>query len=59
MNLKEKQIIYVDNKPHIKCNVVMLPTRNEDRRYSHIYKFIGNPTSIFDKRKTNELKQMN
>ena len=29
MDLKEKQIIYVDNKPHIKCNVVMLPTKNE------------------------------
>lgn len=25
MDLKEKQIIYVDNKPHIKCDVVMLP----------------------------------
>ena len=30
MNLKEKQIIYVDNKPHIKCNVVMLPHNNID-----------------------------
>lgn len=29
MDLKEKQIIYIDNKPHIKCNVVMLPTKNE------------------------------
>ena len=29
MNLKEKQIIYVDNKPHIKCNVVMLSTNNK------------------------------
>lgn len=26
MDLKEKQIIYVDNKPHIKCGVVMLYT---------------------------------
>lgn len=25
MDLKEKQIIYVDNKSHIKCGVVMLP----------------------------------
>ena len=29
MDLKEKQIIYIDGKPHIKCNVVMLPTKNE------------------------------
>ena len=28
MDLKE-QIIYVDSKPHIKCGVVMLPTKNE------------------------------
>ena len=26
MDLKEKQIIYIDNKPHIKCGVVMLQT---------------------------------
>lgn len=26
MDLKEKQIIYVDNKPHIKCGVIMLST---------------------------------
>ena len=29
MDLKEKQIVYMDDKPHIKCNVVMLPTKNE------------------------------
>ena len=29
MDLKEKQIIYIDGKPHIKCDVVMLPTKNE------------------------------
>lgn len=29
MDLKEKQIIYMGNKPHIKCDVVMLPTKNE------------------------------
>lgn len=29
MNLKEKQIIYVDNKPHIKCGVIILPTNKE------------------------------
>ena len=28
MDLKEKQIIYVDNKPHIKCGVVMLETKD-------------------------------
>ena len=29
MDLKEEQIIYVDGKPHIKGNVIMLPTKNE------------------------------
>lgn len=29
MDSKEKQIIYMDDKPYIKGNVVMLPTKNE------------------------------
>ena len=29
MDLKEKQIIYMDNKPHIKCNLVMLYTTDK------------------------------
>ena len=28
--MNKEQIIYVDNKPHIKCNVVMLPHNNID-----------------------------
>ena len=29
IDIKEKQIIYMDDKPHIKCNMVMLSTKNE------------------------------
>lgn len=34
MDLKEKQIIYVDNKPHIKCGVVILPTTDKSASLS-------------------------
>lgn len=38
-----------------KCNVVMLPTVNENRSISQIYKFIREPVNIFDKRIAGEL----
>ena len=38
MDLKEKQIIYIDGKPYIKCNMVMLSTNNKsDLRFIRGY----------------------
>ena len=37
MDLKEKQIIYVDNKLYIKCGVVMLSTESESYIYKNRY----------------------
>ena len=42
MDLKEKQIIYIDGKPHIKCGVVMLSSdKKSDLRVVRGYD--GNP----------------
>lgn len=44
------KLIMKDGKPHKIAEVVMLPTINEDRIKTNIYKFIGTRRDIFDKR---------
>ena len=40
--MNKQQIIYVDNKPHIKCNVVMLPSKEDTRNSSQLYQHSEN-----------------